>query len=269
MARPSLVLAMLILLKIALVPTLLYLLAQAGQRWGYRRAGWLSSLPWVAGPILLVLTLEQGPRFAAQAALLSLAAIAASEAFNLAYAHVCRRTNWPAALSAGLGAWLIIASPLPWLAVNLPAALAIAALACVVNLCWLPIAANASPPLTTARRSLLPRMLAGGLLTLAASLIAGRAGPHWGGIVAVFPLLGSLLAIEVQCSQGTNAVWHLMRGMTQGRPGFAAFCAVLTTSLGSLSPAVAFGAATIASVAVQQAAEQWRRRREITVALRS
>jgi hypothetical protein len=41
-----------LLLKLLLVPLLIYLVTLAGRRWGPAVAGWLSAFPIVAGPIL-------------------------------------------------------------------------------------------------------------------------------------------------------------------------------------------------------------------------
>lgn len=83
-------------LKLTLVPLFLLLVSMSGRWWGPSIAGWLAGLPVVAGPILLLVAVEHGPAFGAQAALLSLSAIAASEAFNFAYAWTCRQRRWPA-----------------------------------------------------------------------------------------------------------------------------------------------------------------------------
>ncbi|MDS1024806.1 hypothetical protein RCF29_12255, partial [Burkholderia pseudomallei] len=99
-------------LKLTLVPLFLLLVSIAGRRWGPSIAGWLAGLPVVAGPILFLVAVERGPAFGAHAALLSLSAIAASEAFSFAYAWTCRRHRRPLALAAGLAAWAAAASAL-------------------------------------------------------------------------------------------------------------------------------------------------------------
>lgn len=76
-------------LKLLLVPAFLLLISLAGRRWGPAVAGWLAGLPVLTGPILFLLTLEHGPRFAAAAATVSLSAVAAAVVFILTYARVC------------------------------------------------------------------------------------------------------------------------------------------------------------------------------------
>src|SRR5471032_1392654 len=89
-------------LKLTLVPFFLLVVSMSGKWWGPTIAGWLAGLPFVAGPILFLLVLDHGPVFGAHAATLSLSAILASEAFNIAYAWTCRSRSWPLALTAGL-----------------------------------------------------------------------------------------------------------------------------------------------------------------------
>ena len=101
---------MLLALKLVLVPAFLAVLTVAGRIWGPTVAGWLAGLPVVAGPIVLLLALERGSAFAAQASAASIAAIAASEAFNFAYAWTCRRFAWPLALVVGMVGWVGVAS---------------------------------------------------------------------------------------------------------------------------------------------------------------
>ena len=56
-------------LKLLLAPLLILLATLAGRRWGPAVGGWLAGLPLTSGPVSLILALEQGPEFAARAAL--------------------------------------------------------------------------------------------------------------------------------------------------------------------------------------------------------
>ncbi|PAU51029.1 hypothetical protein [Pseudomonas sp. PICF141] len=52
---------------------------------------------------------------------------------------------------------------------------------------------------------LLLRMLAGALLTLAVTLLASTVGERWSGLLAVFPVLGSVMAVFSQHTAGITA----------------------------------------------------------------
>lgn len=117
---------------LALLPAFLAALTVAGRVWGPSVAGWLAPLPVVAGPIVLLLV-EREPAFAAQASAASIAAIAASEAFNFAYAWTCRRSAWPVSLMAGMLGWIGIAMLLTHLPGGLVWAVAVGCMGVAVS----------------------------------------------------------------------------------------------------------------------------------------
>jgi hypothetical protein len=238
-------------LKLLLVPAFLLLVSLAGRRWGASVAGWLAGLPVVTGPILFFLALERGAVFAAGAAAMSLSAVFASVAFSVAYSHAAHRLPWPAALVVGLCAWGLGALSLSMLPVSAPLAL-------VVSLCTLLLAPRLFPaarvqpvvrPITTLE--LACRMGAGAALTLGVTWAATRVGPAWSGLLAVFPLLGIVLAVFSHHSQGSAFAAALLSAMATGLYSFVAFCFVLSLALVPLGVATAFVLATLASLAVQ------------------
>ena len=85
---------MTLLLKLVLVPGLIALVTMAGRRFGPRIGGWLNALPLVAGPVLFFLALEQGDQFVAQAALSTLAGLAAVAAFAVIYSWTAVARPW-------------------------------------------------------------------------------------------------------------------------------------------------------------------------------
>ena len=187
--------SLMLALKLTLVPLFLLLVSLAGRWWGPTIAGCLAALPAIAGPILYLITVEHGREFGARAALLALAAIFASEAFNFAYAWLCRRYRWPLALTGSMLAWLIAA----WGLTQMPAlpfwALMAAALGALTSQLFMPRAELHATVAALGRFELSLRMLAGALLTLAVTALAGWAGPSWSGLLAVFPLLSIVLCV--------------------------------------------------------------------------
>jgi len=238
-------------LKLTLVPLFLLIVSMSGKWWGPSIAGWLAGLPVVAGPILYLLVLEHGPAFGSHAATLSLCAILASEAFNFAYAWTCRARPWPIALSAAFAAWLMAAFCLSRVPASPLWATAIALAAVCFGQTFLPrsSAVAAGSPLT--RSDLIGRMLAGALLTVLVTSLSGRAGATWSGLLAVFPLLGSILSVSSHRAHGPAFVISLLRGMVLGRFSFAAFFLLLSFALQYQQPAIAFVEATALSMFVQ------------------
>lgn len=246
---PSLLHRML-LLKLTLVPAFLYLLALVARYWGPQRAGWMAGLPVVAGPILWLLMREHGPAFAASAALQAIAAIAASELFNLIYARLATRLAWPLTLMSALCGWLAGACLLQSLILTLPAALLMAVLAVLINSVCLPRPAL-SGVVAAVNETLGLRMLAAAVLTLLVSLAASHLGARWSGMLAVFPLLAVVMAVATQRAQGVAATQALLRGMLLGRLGFAGFCLALWLLLPLMDGNLAFLLAAATAIGLQ------------------
>jgi hypothetical protein len=239
-------------LKLLLVPAFLALLTLAGRLFGPGIAGWLAGLPLVAGPILLVLALENGGDFAAQAATATVAAVLALVSYSLAYAHVAQHASWHVALAAGFAAWAAVANALAWASPSLSVAVLLALAALLVA----PRLFPRTRPEGSGRFSLaelLLRMTAGALLTLAVAAAAAHIGGTWSGLFALFPVLGSVLAVFSHRNSGAGYAATLLQGMSRGLLSLVAFSATAAWLLPSRPLAVAFGAAIVACLTAQLA----------------
>jgi hypothetical protein len=233
-----------LLLKLLVIPAFLLLISLAGKRWGPSVAGWLSGLPVVVGPILLFLALEQGEAFAAQAATAALSAMFAMIAFCVVYAQVAQHHRWPLALGIALGVWAVLALILSWL----PVSLLLSSLIALVALLAAPYLFPAVRPVmsgpVTKSDKLLLRMVAGALLTLVVTLLASTVGERWSGLLAVFPVLGSVMAVFSHQSRGPAFTAALLRATATGMYCFTAFCLTLALALPLLGmPAFVLGIA--------------------------
>lgn len=247
-------------LKLLLVPAFLGLLTLAARWLGPAVAGWLAGLPLVAGPIVLILSLEQGSAFAAEASIATVTAVVASTSFGLAYAHTAQRQGWPLALAAALAAWLASAAAMAWLSPGLPLALLLA-------LGSLALAPRAFPrtrpelPRPPAPTELPLRMAAGVLLTLAVAQAAAHIGGTWSGLLALFPVLGSVLAVFSHRHSGAAYTATLLQGMARGMFSLVAFFTTAALLLPQRPLAEAFGASVLACLLVQVATLRRPRRR--------
>jgi hypothetical protein len=243
----------LLLLKLLLVPTFLLLVSLAGKRYGPAVAGWLAGLPVVTGPILFFIAVERGVGFAAGAATLSLSAVFASVAFSLAYAHAGLRMRWFTALGVGLLGWVLAAVGLATLPMSAYVALGISLLTLFTAPRLFPGVQVVPSGRALTAVELACRMGAGALLTLAVTQAAAPLGPAWSGLLAVFPILGIVLAVFSHRSQGPEFAAALLRAMATGLYSFVAFCFVLSVALPHVGVALAFTVATLSSLAVQVA----------------
>ncbi|MCX2899257.1 hypothetical protein [Pseudomonas mandelii] len=220
-----------LLLKLLVIPGFLLLISLAGKRWGPSVAGWLSGLPVVVGPILFFLAIEQGEAFAARSATAALSAMFAMIAFCVTYAQVAQRSSWPVALSISLAVWTVSAVVLSLL----PASLWLSAIAAASALLAAPYLFPSVQPVVSGNApksdKLVWRMIAGALLTLAVTLLASTVGERWSGLLAVFPVLGSVMAVFSQQTRGPAFTAALLRATATGMYSFAAFCLVLALAL--------------------------------------
>ena len=249
-----------LLLKLLLVPALIALVTLAGRRWGPGVAGWLSAFPVVAGPILWFIALKQGADFAATAAVGTLSAVLGMLAFGLSYAWAATRFAWPLSLPLAYVGYAAAVLLLDWW----HASLLSAAIGVVLGL-WLapqlyPRLAATTTSAATPPRDMLMRMALGAALVLLVTYFAARMGPTLSGILAMFPVMGTVLVLFTHRSAGAAAAVQLLRGMVLGFYAFSVFCALLAWLLPVAGIGGAFTAA-LAGAAVVQALSRLRLQR--------
>lgn len=254
---------MLLLLKLTLVPLLIWGISRAGRIWGPSVAGWLSAFPVVTGPILFFIGLEHGEAFAAAAASSTVMAITAHLSFGLAYAWAATRLGWRTALPLGLTGYGLCLAALgalqpwavahpAWVAVLLPCVLLVARrlFPSVDGTLALP-AGRDGLSMAQPRVEMTLRMTAGAALVLLVTWLAGRAGPQWSGLLAMFPVLGVVLAVFSHRQTGAAFVITLLRDMVWGYFAFFAFCMVLARALPGRGLVIGFAGAVGAALLVQ------------------
>lgn len=245
-----------LLLKLLLVPVLIWLVTLAGRRWGPGVAGWLSAFPIVAGPILFALTLEQGAAFAAHAASGTLLAVLAILVFSLAYAWAALRFGVAGSMALALLAWGAAVAGLQALRLPLGAAFVLVWCALLAAGRLFPRVPVAAAPGSARRGDLLWRMLAGAVLVFAVTTGAAQLGARLSGFFAMFPLMSTVLVGFAHAGLGRGNAVALLRGMVAGYFGFSVFCVVLALQLADGAVAPAFGLALGCALAVHLAARR-------------
>jgi hypothetical protein len=95
------------------------------------------------------------------------------------------------------------------------------------------------------------RMLAGATLVSVISSAAHLLGTTWSGLLTIFPIATSVLAVTAQRSAGPDQTLHLLRGLGAGLYSLTAFFATLALGLPRWGIAGTFLAAVAAAVLVQ------------------
>jgi hypothetical protein len=236
-------------LKLVLVPALLALASFASRRFGHAAGGWVAALPIVAGPIVLIMTLEQGRSFGAHAAGATLLGLVYVALFCLIYAHASRRFGWLLCVSA---AWVQVAIStwvLSRVELSLPASFVLVLL--TLALCYRALPdAGESGDSVPAYREIAWRMLAGVAMVLVTTSLAAWLGSRLSGLVAGFPIGVTVMAVFSQRFHGPPAVIHLLRALLPGLASFAVFFVVCALALRDLGTWPAFGLACLVSLAL-------------------
>lgn len=221
----------------------------AGRRYGPALAGLLSGLPVIAGPILAVLWLEHGADYAAQVARMLLLGLAPLAAYLWVFSRLARRFHWLACLLAGWGAFLLAAQGCR--GVSLPywlfATGAVLMLFCVGWFMARPEVPAASAPLP--KSELFARIFAAFLLVFGLTSASGRLGPEWTGLLAAFPVAGSVMPAFTLARSGPPAALRLLRGFVRGLLGLGGFALCLALVLPRLG-GFAFAPAVLTAIVI-------------------
>ena len=240
-------------LKLLLTPVLVGAASLAGRRWGSAVGGWLIGIPFTSAPIAFFLALSPGPRFAATAAAGTMAGAMSQAAFCLAYAWSAQRQGWTLCLVVAIAAYVAATVVLNLLFLPPLASFVVVILVLVVSLFLMPgQRARPGPPIEFPRWDIPARMIVATgfviLLTAAAPLLGARLA----GLLAPFPLYGSVLAGFAHRIQGGEPAIGVLRGLLLGLFAFASFFLVLALLLPE-GLALAFASAIIAAMLVQGA----------------
>lgn len=239
---------MLLMFKLFLVPALIVVVTWAGRRWGAGVAGRLSTFPLVAGPILIFITLEQGAVFSAQAAGAAVAAIPAFAVFALAYAGLAQRHGWQPSLCGAYLAYALVASLAVWCSVPLLLSVVLDVFALLIAARCLRTSDVVLRP-RAVRGELVLRMVCGASLVLLITGAAQLLGARAAGVLALFPVLGTVVTVFSHRLAGAAFVVLLLRGMVWGNFAMLGFCTTLALALSRLPVLAAFLLAVLAALA--------------------
>lgn len=236
-------------IKLLLVPVLLAAITLAARRWGHGLAGWLGSFPVVAGPVLLVVTLEQGANFGAAAAEAGLAGLAPTILFLVTYGRVSATRPWWQTVAISYLVWGMAVALLAQVPSGLVLSLVIGGVALALAPLFLRAPGSVLLVRLPNRLELPARMAVGVLLVFITSALATAFGPRLAGYTALFPLVGSVVASFTHAFHGRDPTLRFLAGMARGLWSVTVFLLVLALALPWAGVAVAFGAALLATLA--------------------
>jgi hypothetical protein len=239
-----------LLFKIILAPLLIGAVSLAGRRWGPSIAGWLLGLPLTSAPVLLFLTLEQGPQFAARTARGCLLGLLAWAAFTIIYAWSCLKFNWWKSTLIGWVAYFFVAAVVFPVSLSAGWDFVLVGVVLAATLMVFPkiesFDEGAEPP----KYDLWLRMASATIIVVTITAIARLLGPTASGILTTFPAYSTILAVFSHRQHASAAV-DVLKGVTAGLYTAATFFIALYLTLPRLHLGLAFLIAATGALLIQ------------------
>lgn len=254
-------------LKLAAVPTVVWIASWAGKRWGHKVSGWISGLPMIAAPIMLFLALDQPREFVLPTAWITMTVAPAVGVHCLVFARlgvlvtrgkmnatlawvICLLSGWIACVVSELLLAEVVVPNFIGAAVAVVEMLLLAAL--------MPQAKSEAVVPRIPASEIFVRMGAALLLAAIITLGANTFGPRVSGILLGFPITASVLPVFTLTLYGSDATIRLLSGFLTGLIGFVvyffAFASVMEAGGSALA---AFGAGVTASLASAAVMALW------------
>ena len=242
-----------LVLKLVLAPVIIGSASMAGRKWGAAVSGWIVGLPLTSGPVAFIIALSHDRAFAFDTIRGTLSGGFSLIAYVLTYTLVAKRFNWAVSILSSL---LVFAGMTVILrGITLPfIPLFFAVLAVIFIGLWLtPKYENVKSGVEPGKWDIPARILIGTSFILLVTGVAPYIGSRLTGLLTTIPLYVSIMTIFAHRHQGHESAVNLLRGLVLGLFSFAGFYLVLGLLIEDASLAVSFGAATLATLAVQGA----------------
>ncbi|GAC1327248.1 MAG: hypothetical protein NVSMB17_01020 [Candidatus Dormibacteria bacterium] len=239
-----------LLVRLALAPCLVAVATVAARRWGASAGGWAAATPVVAGPVLLVFTVDHGAAFGSQAASSATLGLISLAVFTVTYARLAMAgVPWALCLVLGWASFVAGTAVLSVVAVPTLVALGVALLSFALLR-----SATGSKRVAVGTERRLPadiplRMIAALVMVLVLGFVAAVLGPRVSGLLAPFPIIGSVMAAFTHISRGRDALQGYSLALLKGMPSFALFTATVAVLLQPLGTMGAFVLASLVAVA--------------------
>ena len=206
--------------------SVIYAVTKISKRWGNEIGGMIASLPWVAGPILVFITVEQGVSFAKNTIEGVMMGMIAWLAFCFTYMYVGERKSAVISLLFSYMSYIIVGYvlTLPTGQISVHLWYAITMLFVILAVFRFPsIESFSNTTFRTLQYDIPLRMIAITTFVLSITYFAQTLGPIWSGILTPFPIMTAVLAFFTHITQGISGTKLILRGMLAGIVGFTMF----------------------------------------------
>jgi hypothetical protein len=243
-----------LLLKLIVTPLLIAVATLVARRWGAGVGGWLAGFPLTSAPVSVFLALEQGPAFAAGAAVGTLLGLAAMGFSCLVYGRAARHTGWIGSTAASLLAFVGALALLSRIAFSLTAAFVLVCASLVVAGLCLPATSSGGAGVKAPAWDVPLRMIVATTVVLTLTTAATHLGPTLSGLFSPVPVFLLVLAVFAQRSEGADASIRVMMGGIVGSFAFALFFLIVGFALTRVGIGATYALASVSAIAVNGAA---------------
>jgi hypothetical protein len=255
---------MLLLFKILLVPTIIALISLAGRYWGASISGLLGGLPIIAGPILVFLAIDHGDTFAESSAQAALCGVISIGIFCLAYAVASQRFGILSSTIFGLIGFSLGTGFFLVFQFSLVPTFGLVILVLITFLRVFPSYSLNESAYQTSIQDILIRMFAAACLVLLITGASQALGPRLSGLLAPFPVAGTILAGFTHSNCGADATRRLLDGFLKGLFGMAVFDFIFAHQLSSLGITLTVLLAAVLAVGASSITKRWTGRRALS-----
>ncbi len=230
---------MFLALKVVVTALLVAAVSLAARYWGPAIGGLLMGLPWMTGPVLFFLALEQGEGWAAEACIGVELGVVAIAAYTLTYCLTARHASWPVSVVAASAAYAVVGVVIRQFDPSLIAAAAAGTAALFAAYLAIPAPTTDEGPQPLPWWDIPARMLATAVLVAVISVSVDYLGPRWSGIVSTFPVITTVIAAFTHNQWGLAPLTRIVRALLMSLQSFVVFFLVLGLALEPMGVAAA------------------------------
>jgi hypothetical protein len=237
-------------LKLIVTPLLIAIATFVTRRWGPGVGGWLAGFPLTSAPVSVFLAFEQGPAFAAGAAVGTLLGLAAMGFSCLVYGRTARHTGWIGSTAATLVAFVAGLALVSRISFSLAGAFALVCATLVVAGLGLPTTSPGTPGVKPPAWDVPLRMIVATSVVLILTTAATHLGPTLSGLFSPIPVFLLVLSIFAQRAEGADASIRVMMGGIVGSFAFALFFLIVGFGLTRLGIGATYALASLSAIVV-------------------
>lgn len=233
-----------------MMPIVIGCVTLASKKWGNLVGGMIASLPWIAGPVILFFTLEQGVDFTVSSVKGVMIGVIGVLSFSFAYVYAAIKFKWYLSLFFSYLTFLVTTLLLNTVEsyMNLNVWFVISIVLSLIGIKAFPKLKKQGSLNQSLKYDIYLRMV---IITIFVALITYLAkilGPTWSGILTPFPIITAILAAFTHYTQGAYGTSVILRGMLVGYVGFASFLYLQAILLPHYSIAVSFAIGLLVNV---------------------